>query len=123
MDEAQDARAKGTLTVPLDGHGWLAQVAWTAAGKAEAQAEAHRAALARGETPTGYSAAHTPLTPDRVSARDDAQELVSDLRALLRMDAFTPGLHAAGIARARERLAALGIPDPTIPTTPDPTGA
>jgi hypothetical protein len=122
MDEAQDARAAGSLALPLDGHGWLCQVAWTAAGRAEAQAEANRQALARGETPVGYSPAHgVALGGSAAPARpDEAQELVSDLRALARLDKMTPGIHAERIAHIRERLAALGIADPT---TPKPTGA
>lgn len=117
MDEAQDARAAGSLSIPLDGHGWLCQVAWAAAGRAEAQAEANRAAIARGETPTGYSAAHSsPLGGSGAPARpDDAQELVSDLRALARLDRVSPGAHAPRIASLRERLKALGISDPTQP--------
>ena len=51
-------------------------------------------------------------------APTDAQELISDLRALLRLEAVTPGPNAPRIALIRERLAALGIPDPTLPTTP-----
>jgi hypothetical protein len=109
MDEAQESRAKGKLIVPLDGHGWVIKVAWAAAGKTEAQTESNRQALARGETPTGYSAAHTPQTLGQRTAAAEAQEIVSDLRALLRLEAVTPGVHTAGIARYRERLAALGI--------------
>jgi hypothetical protein len=127
MDEAQDARAAGSLALPLDGHGWLCQVAWTAAGRAEAQAEANRQALARGETPVGYSPAHAaPPSPSGRGAggegesANDLQELISDLRALTRLDRMSPGIHAERIAHIRERLAALGIADPT---TPKPTGA
>lgn len=127
MDEAQDARASGALSLPLDGHGWLCQVAWSAAGRAEAQAEANCQALARGETPTGYSAAHAwegrsaaRPTPDGGETVNTIQELISDLRALVRLEAVTPGPNAPRIAHLRARLADLGVPDPTQtqPTQP-----
>jgi inorganic triphosphatase YgiF len=123
MDEALDARAAGTLSVPLDGHGWLRKVAWTKAGQAEARAEAARLSAARGETPIGYSAAHATsrLTPPEAAARDDLQELISDLRALQRLEAAKPGQHAERIAKLQARLAELTAREPTPTPDQDPT--
>lgn len=107
MDEAQDARAKGTLSLPLDGHGWLRKVAWTKAGAEESRAEAARLAAARGETPVGYSASHRPFdggNPAERAAADDFRELVADLLALKRLEAANPGAHTAEIARLQGRL-------------------
>jgi hypothetical protein len=114
MDAAEEAARAGTLAIPLDGHGWLAQVAWSQAGRAEAQAEAQRQALARGETPLAYSPAHNQAAPAPVAA--DLQELASDLRALQRLDAAAPGVHAERIAALRARIEALA------PTTPPAQG-
>jgi hypothetical protein len=116
MDEAQDARANGTLSVPLDGHGWLRKVAWTKAGAAESRAEAARLAAARGETPVGYSAAHrafdAPGNPAERVAADDIRELVADLLALKRLEAANPGAHTAEITRLQRRLDQLRGPTP-----------
>jgi hypothetical protein len=117
MEEAQDARTAGTLSVPLDGHGWLRVVAYTKAGQSEAKAAAARLAASRGETPIGYSPAHLGgPTPDRVSAADDLRELLGELAALKRLEAHDPGAHAERIAHLQSRLTAL-----RGGTTPTPT--
>ena len=55
--EVKDASTK-TLTLPLDGHGYLLQVLASLATKANAAKDREQEALARGETPNGRSAAH-----------------------------------------------------------------
>lgn len=114
MDAAEDAARAGTLEIPLAGHGWLAQVAWSQAGLAETQAEGQRQALARGETPLAYSPAHNPAHNQAAAApvAADIQELASDLRALQRLDAAAPSVHAERIASLRARIEALA---PTPP--------
>lgn len=52
--------ATPTLSLPLDGHGYLYAILASMSQKAQRAAEEERAARLRGETPVGYSAAHAP---------------------------------------------------------------
>lgn len=116
LDEAQDARAAGTLVVPLEGHGWLSEVAWRLAAKSEAQLQAKRLAAARGETPVGYSPAHAGA-PTAPPVAHDIRELMGELAALRRLSQADPETHAAAIAALEARLAALrGTPTPQTST-------
>lgn len=71
----RDAAPK--LKLPLDGHNYLFAILATMSQKAAHAAEQDRAAIARGDTPVGYSAAHeapaaapVPQPADREVARD-----------------------------------------------------
>lgn len=126
MDAAQDARAAGTLSVPLDGHGWLRKVAWTKAGESDSRAQAARLANARGETPIGYSAAHRSAnTPQPQStAAEDIRELAANLAALRTLEQHNPGIHTGEIIALEERLEHLrGLhtvtPPQDQPSTPE----
>lgn len=96
--------AAPTLTLPLDGHGYLFAILASMAQKAAQTAEREQAARARGETPVGYSAAHGPFAQTRMqpaSSSASAGELTGS------------GLHAPAPvvpmpASVREALANFG---------------
>lgn len=64
--------AAPTLSLPLDGHGYLFAILASMAQKAAQTAEREQAARARGETPVGYSAAHAPAV--QAPVRDESAE-------------------------------------------------
>jgi hypothetical protein len=76
MDEVLAARDAGTLTLPLDGHGYLDEVCWRLAAKGAGKAEATAINIARGETPVASHPSFTPAvrrtraagSPDAASA-------------------------------------------------------
>lgn len=65
----RDAAGK-TLTLPLDGHGYLLAVLASLAERAQSAAEAEAMSRARGETPIGYSPAHAPAPGHAVEAAE-----------------------------------------------------
>lgn len=59
----QIVNQRDKLTLPLKSHGYLLEILAGLAEKAEAARVSQQEAIARGETPTGASAAHRPVTP------------------------------------------------------------
>lgn len=123
MDQAQDARTAGRLDLPLEGHGWLTQVAWTIAGRARRQADAQRAARDRGETPVGYSAAHIApgqAIPDAAAERrEEIADLMAERARHRRLaDLGLPEESPGALADCEARLAALGVDPAARPSRP-----
>lgn len=70
----KDASTK-TLTLPLDGHGYILRILVSLSTKARAAGVRQSESLARGETPVGYSAAHAPVAAPVPREETDAERL------------------------------------------------
>lgn len=112
--------AMPTLSLPLDGHGYLYAILANLSQKAARTAELERAARLRGETPIGYSAAHAPAVlppptqpvPDPAAAAP-AVPMPDYVR--VKLAAFGKSLKApALVATAPAPDACVGIPPRTI---------
>lgn len=95
LEQVLAARDAGTLSIPLDGHAYLTEIAWRQAAKPggsavrtrttpndEPQRDAHR----RGETPMGHHASHRPAhldLPQRTD-RETGLRAMSDIATTLR---------------------------------------
>lgn len=63
-----------TLSLPLDGHGYLFAILASMSQKAQQLAEREQAARARGDTPVGYSAAHAPFVASTSGLRSETTD-------------------------------------------------
>ena len=103
--EVKDASTK-TLTLPLDGHGYLLQVLASLATKAHVAKDREQAAIARGETPVGRSAAHAPTAFPSTPPGTGAASSIDEQSTYPKTDAQTT---PTGVSRekAREALGAI----------------
>lgn len=87
LTQVQAARDAGTLSLPLEGHGYLTEIAWRLAAKGHAQAEAQGEARRRGETPMGQHPSHQAAPKLAAGPRPDRTNglrRAADLAALLK---------------------------------------
>ncbi len=89
--------------LPLTGHGYLFEVIANLAAKEQTKTERQQEEQVRHRPLIGPG----PRDPGPVSTT--IQELVSDLRALQKLESGNPGRHAADIARLQQRLAELRV--------------
>lgn len=90
----KDASTK-TLTLPLDGHGYILRILVSLSTKARAAGVRQSESIARGETPVGYSAAHAPAV---IPARGEPVE----------PRAPEPQVEEPTVDRRKDMLAAFG---------------
>jgi hypothetical protein len=98
-----------TLDLPLTSHGYLVAMVAGRARKDANRARSDAEALARGETPIGWSPAHASpaAQPTAPAGAERLRDLNGDLATLRRLAKFNPNVHDADIARIESEIAAL----------------
>lgn len=109
IEQVLSNRDKGTLSLPMTGHGYLYEVLQSLADKAEAQAEREAEAGRRGRA---HRAGPEKLQPGAaVSAAAPVARVAEAPSAEVR----------ARLAKARETIALRGVPMPPLPEKDDPS--
>lgn len=98
----KDASTK-TLTLPLDGHGYILRILVSLSTKARAAGVRQSESIARGETPVGYSAAHAPVNSSASSSANS-----SVLAESLRREESDAVQAEPTVDRRKDMLAAFG---------------